>query len=110
MEKLNKEFIESFFNAKNDKDKLERLDHLGRENNNILEEIKEAIKINKIAIIIRTGALFGTGIENISIMEESAVYQMNLPLIIMYPAVVFEENKLKFLNCRLASGYRAISI
>lgn len=76
----------------------------------ILEEIKEAIKINKIAIIIRTGALFGTGIENISIMEESAVYQMNLPLIIMYPAVVFEENKLKFLNCRLASGYRAISI
>ena len=66
----------------------------------ILEEIKEAIKINKIAIIIRTGALFGTGIENISIMEESAVYQMNLPLIIMYPAVVFEENILKFSNCR----------
>ena len=76
----------------------------------ILDEIKKAAEINKMAIIIRTGALFGTGIENINIMEESAVYRMDLPLIIMYPAVILEENKLKFLNCRLASGYRAITI
>ncbi|PKP62155.1 hypothetical protein CVT91_00355 [Candidatus Atribacteria bacterium HGW-Atribacteria-1] len=76
----------------------------------ILEEIKEAIKINKIAIIIRTGVLFGTGIENISIMEESAIYQMSLPLIIMYPAVVLDDDKLKFLNCKLSSGYRAITL
>jgi hypothetical protein len=76
----------------------------------ILSELKKAITENKMAIIIRTGALFGTGIENISIMEENIIYQMEKPLIIMYPAEVSEENKLKFLNCRVASGYRAITI
>ena len=63
-----------------------------------------------MAIIVRAGVLYGTGIENISIMEESTVFQMKLPLIIMYPASISELNKLKFLNCRLASGYRAITV
>lgn len=78
--------------------------------NLILSEIKNAIKDNKMAIIIRTGALYGTGIENISIMEEKIVYQMKNPLVIMYPAEISDENKLRFLNCRIASGYRAITI
>lgn len=78
--------------------------------NLILNELKKAIEKNKMAIIIRTGALYGTGIENISIMEEEIVYQMGKPLIIMYPAEVSDDKKLKFLNCRVASGYRAITI
>jgi hypothetical protein len=63
-----------------------------------------------MAIIVRTGALYGTGIENISIMEENIVCQMDNPLIIMYPAEISDDNKLRFLNCRVASGYRAIII
>jgi hypothetical protein len=78
--------------------------------NLILSEIKNAIKNNKMAIIVRTGALYGTGIENISIMEENIVCQMDNPLIIMYPAEISDDNKLRFLNCRVASGYRAIII
>ncbi|HBY56387.1 MAG TPA: hypothetical protein DEG96_00745 [Candidatus Atribacteria bacterium] len=76
----------------------------------ILNKLRKAIEENKMPIIIRTGALFGTGIENISIMEEKIIYQMDKPLIIMYPAEFSDENKLKFLNCRAASGYRALVI
>ncbi|MBU4348825.1 hypothetical protein KJ599_00705, partial [bacterium] len=104
-------FIEVYEEYKSEPEKLFKSESSSQDLYDlILDEIKKTEEINKMAIIIRTGALFGTGIENISIMEESAVYQMNLPLIIMYPAVAFEGGKLKFLNCRLASGYRAISI
>jgi len=104
-------FIEAYEEYKTEPEKLFKSESSSQDLYDlILDEIKKAAEINKMAIIIRTGALFGTGIENINIMEESAVYRMDLPLIIMYPAVILEENKLKFLNCRLASGYRAIII
>lgn len=104
-------FIEAYEEYKTEPEKLFKSESSSQDLYDlILDEIKKAAEINKMAIIIRTGALFGTGIENINIMEESAVYRMDLPLIIMYPAVILEENKLKFLNCRLASGYRAITI
>lgn len=78
--------------------------------NMIIKELVNAKDMNKMAIIIRTGVLYGTGIENINIMEEKAVYEMKNPLVIMYPAELSDDNKLKFLNCRVSSGYRAIII
>ena len=104
-------FIEAYEEYKAEPEKLFKSESSSQDLYDlILDEVKKAAKINKMAIIIRTGAFFGTGIENISIMEESTVFQMKLPIIIMYPAAVSEENKLIFLNCRPASGYRAITI
>jgi len=76
----------------------------------ILNEIKMADKQNRMPVLIRTGALLGTGIENINIMDSAVVHQLQLPLIIMYPATIGVDGKLKFLNYRLASDYRAIVI
>lgn len=46
----------------------------------ILQEIQTAGEANKLPILIRTGALYGTGIDNISIMESKVVYELPLPL------------------------------
>lgn len=76
----------------------------------ILREIEQAGKENKIPILIRTGALYGTGIENINFMDSIVVQNLLLPQIIMYPASLIGDNKLKFLNFKLASDYRAVEI
>ncbi len=71
----------------------------------IIDSIKEAIAQQKIPFLIKTGALYGTGIENQVIMEHSLVLQMNKPLVIFYPATI-EDNNLIFLNFKPASKYR----
>lgn len=43
----------------------------------IIGEIEKASQNDKIPILIRTGCLYGTGIENVNIMENKTV--MNLP-------------------------------
>lgn len=76
----------------------------------ILDEIEKAGQEQKIPILIRTGALNGTGIENINIMDSNIIQNLPYPQIIMYPATIGGDNKLKFLNFKLASDYRAIVI
>jgi len=76
----------------------------------LLKEIEKAGTAKKIPILIRTGALYGTGIENISIMDSKEVQKLPIPLVMMYPATLSEDNKLKFLNFKLASDYRATVI
>ena len=76
----------------------------------ILAKIAQAGQAQKIPILLRTGALFGTGIENINIMDSKVVHNLPLPLVIMYPATITAENKLKFLNVKFASDYRATVI
>jgi len=76
----------------------------------LLKEISKAGEANKIPILIRTGVLYGTGIENISIMDSKVVQELPIPLVIMYPATISEDNKLKFLNFKVASDYRATVI
>ena len=76
----------------------------------ILNQIESAGKENKIPVLIRTGAFYGTGIENISIMDSKVVQDLPLPLIIMYPASIGGDNKLKYLNFKLASDYRAMLV
>ncbi|MBN2373589.1 hypothetical protein JXL19_07375 [bacterium] len=76
----------------------------------ILKEIEKAGKEGKLPVLIRTGALYGTGIENINIMDSQIVHDLPLPLIIMYPGSISADNRLMFLNFKLASDYRAIVI
>lgn len=76
----------------------------------VLNEIKIADEQNKMPVLIRTGAFYGTGIENINFMDSDIVHSLHFPLIIMYPATIGADGKLKFLNHKLASDYRAIVI
>ena len=75
----------------------------------IIEAILDSYKTNKIPVIINTGALYGSGIENIHIMEHEQIMKATLPLIILYPATK-ENDKLMFLGIRPASRYRCMII
>jgi len=76
----------------------------------ILKEIEKAGENNKMPVLIRTGALYGTGIENINIMDDKRVHALPIPLIIMYPAQKKSDGKIYYLNFKPASEYRAIVI
>lgn len=75
----------------------------------IIRAIHEADKNDKVPVLIRTGALYGTGIENINIMDQESIMQLTHPLVIFYPAK-FENDILYFLNFKIASKYRGIVI
>ena len=71
----------------------------------LIAEIVSASDSDKIPFLIRTGCLFGTGIENVNIMEHKAVMSLAHPLVIFYPSKI-EGDNLYFLNFKLASKYR----
>jgi len=71
----------------------------------IIQAIQKADKHDKISILIRTGALYGTGIENVNIMEHRSVMTLKHPLVIFYPSRMRDDN-LYFLNFKPASKYR----
>ena len=71
----------------------------------IIGEISTACKNDKIPFLIRTGCLFGTGIENVNIMECKVVMTLPHPLVIFYPSRI-EDDNIYFLNFKLASKYR----
>ena len=71
----------------------------------IIHEIETTCKNNKIPFLIRTGCLYGTGIENVNIMEHRSVMNLPHPLVIFYPSR-FDEDNLYFLNFKMASTYR----
>lgn len=75
----------------------------------IISKIQTSISQGKAPVLIRVGALFGTGIDNIHIMEHSSVMESRLPLIVLYPATI-EGEKLMFLSKRPASRYRCMII
>jgi len=77
--------------------------------NLIISEIQLAQKNNQTAILTRTGTLFGTGIENVNIMEHAVVMGLSTPLILFYPAKI-ENETLYFLNFKPASKYRCTVI
>ena len=47
----------------------------------ILSRIEHAGGKNKVPILIRNGALFGTGIENVNIMDSQIVHKLPIPLV-----------------------------
>ncbi len=71
----------------------------------IIESIKQACAQDKIPFLIRSGCLYGTGIENVNIMENKEVMNMKHPLVIFYPSKIHEDN-IYFLNFKPASKYR----
>lgn len=75
----------------------------------IIEEIKNADNLGKIPILIRTGILHGTGIENQNILEHNIVMKLKQSLVLFYPSKI-ENNDLLFLNFKTASRYRALLI
>lgn len=77
--------------------------------NQILEAIKNAIDRDKIPILIHNGAIYGSGIDNIHLMESELVMNATKPLIILYPATQDGE-QLMFLNSRPASKYRCLIV
>lgn len=75
----------------------------------IMNAIASSFKQNKIPVLIHSGALYGSGIDNIHLMENELVMKSSLPLIILYPATKDGE-KLLFLSQRPASKYRCMII
>lgn len=75
----------------------------------ILLNIKNAFSEDKIPVLFNTGTLYGTGIDNIHIMESEIVMKANSPIVILYPAKKQGE-KLLFLGSRPASKYRCMII
>jgi hypothetical protein len=75
----------------------------------IIAKIQNAIQKDKVPVLINTGALYGTGIHNIHIMENEIVMKAALPLIILYPATV-EPDRIMFLGKYPASKYRCMII
>jgi len=71
----------------------------------IIREIYEACKNDKIPFLIRTGCLYGTGIDNLNIMEHKVVMESSHPLVIFYPSKI-EDDNIYFLNFKPASKYR----
>ncbi len=77
--------------------------------NLIIESITDSLNENKIPVVIHTGALYGSDIDNIHIMESELIMRASLPLIILYPAIT-EKESLMFLGKRPASKYRCMII
>ncbi|MBY0534081.1 MAG: hypothetical protein K2P31_03855 [Rickettsiaceae bacterium] len=75
----------------------------------IITRIKDSFYENKIPVLLHSGALYGSGIDNIHLMEHEMVMKSKLPLVILYPATQ-DGDKLMFLNSRPASKYRCMII
>jgi hypothetical protein len=71
----------------------------------IIKEINKTRENGKIPFLLRTGCLYGTGIENLNIMEHQTVISLPHPLVIFYPSKI-EDNDPYFLNFKPASKYR----
>lgn len=75
----------------------------------ILSSIEKAYHENKVPVMIHSGALYGTGIDNLHLMESDLVMRSSKPLIILYPAT-HDGEKMMFLNTRPASKYRCMIV
>lgn len=75
----------------------------------ILSKIENSYNEDKIPVMIHSGALYGSGIDNIHLMESELVMKSKKPLIILYPATQ-DGDQLMFLNSRPASKYRCMIV
>jgi len=75
----------------------------------LLLAIEQTFNEQKIPVLIHSGALYGSGIDNIHLMENELVMKSKMPLIILYPATQDGE-QLMFLNSRPASKYRCMIV
>ncbi|MDP8218302.1 MAG: hypothetical protein P9M03_06210 [Candidatus Theseobacter exili] len=75
----------------------------------VINKISSSILSDKIPVLIHAGALFGSGIDNIHIMENALIMKASLPLIILYPATK-DKDAILFLGKRPASKYRCMIV
>jgi hypothetical protein len=75
----------------------------------LLAVIEQTFNKSKIPVLINTGALYGSSIDNIHLMENELVMKAKNPLIILYPASQDGE-QLMFLNSRPSSKYRCMIV
>jgi hypothetical protein len=75
----------------------------------LLFAVEQTFNEQKIPVLIHSGALYGSGIDNIHLMESELVMKSKLPLIILYPATQ-DGDQLMFLNSRPASKYRCMIV
>lgn len=75
----------------------------------VINRISSSMSANKIPVLIHSGALFGSGIDNIHIMENSLIMKAQVPLIILYPATK-DKDTMFFLGKRPASKYRCMIV
>lgn len=75
----------------------------------LLFAIEQTFNAQKIPVLIHSGALYGSGIDNIHLMENELVMKSKMPLIILYPATQ-DGDQLMFLNSRPASKYRCMIV
>lgn len=71
----------------------------------IIDKIHELGQNDKIPVLIHTGSLYGTGIDNVSIIEHAKVMTLNNPLVVFYPSTM-EGDRLMFLGVKPSSKYR----
>ncbi|MBC8191215.1 MAG: hypothetical protein H8E18_02435 [FCB group bacterium] len=75
----------------------------------IIDTISQVEQDDRIPVLIRTGALQGTGIDNIHIMEHPEVMNSSRPLVVFYPSQI-KDDTLLFLNFEPASKYRCVVV
>jgi hypothetical protein len=75
----------------------------------IIKSITNCFQAHKVPVLIRSGALYGTGIDNIHIMEHPQVMKSKYPVVILYPAIR-KNDTLLFLGHRPSSKYRCYLI
>jgi len=75
----------------------------------VINRISSSLSVNKIPVLIHSGTLYGSGIDNIHIMENAMIMKAALPLIILYPATK-DKDTILFLGKRPASKYRCMIV
>lgn len=75
----------------------------------IMKEINDSFLEERIPVLIHTGSLYGSDIENIHIMESEVVMKSNIPLLALYPGTN-EGDQIMFLSSRPASKYRCMIV
>lgn len=75
----------------------------------IIDVIDSSFNKGLIPVLINSGCLYGSGIDNIHIMENEKIMKSKIPLLILYPATR-EPDKLLFLGNRPSSKYRCMII
>ena len=75
----------------------------------IINRVISCMSGKKIPVLINSGSLYGSGIDNIHIMENALIMKAQLPLIILYPATK-DKDTLLFLGKRPASKYRCMIV
>lgn len=100
-----KEFYEAYESNRSEVFKKNNFDEREDLLDMIIAEIEKAYLSNQIPVLIHTGALYGTGIENDNIMADPIIIRHKIPLVVFYPAT-HKNGNLYFLNVKPASKYR----